>query len=144
MVPDSWFVKELWRQDPNLVVVWHPKKHRWQIRHWLDAHPAKPQRSVPFDVWRRKTALIRTVCYRDEEFYDIGFHPLDSRVLYALKLSRKLSLNPEQTARMVDESNKKIEDEWQRENNDIAREVAKSIYHHYREPSVDLGQKSPY
>jgi len=142
MVPDKYFVDELRRLDPNLVAVWNPRRHRWQIRHWL----VKPLHGDERDyrAWRVKSILIRTVCYRDEEFYDVGFHPLDNRVLHALKLCRIYSLNPEATARMVDESNKKVEAEWYRDNQDISREVAKSIYSHYREPSLDLGSKSPY
>lgn len=140
MVADRAFVEELRSLDPNYVVVWHPRLHRWQIRHWvLPHHPAD---ELDYYAWRAKSALIRTVCCRDDEFYDIGYHPLDERVIYALKLSRHYSLNPEATGRMVDDSNKKLEDAWDADNADISREVAKSIYSHYKEPKVDLGQRS--
>jgi len=139
-IPDRWFTRELRLLDPDLFVVFHPKLRRWQIRQWLLPHHKDAEQD--YHEWRRKSVLIRTVCYRDSEYYDIGYHPLDQRVLYALKLSRHYSLNPEQTARMVDESNKKLEDEWAVDNKDIAHEVAKSIWTHYREPMVDLGQRS--
>jgi hypothetical protein len=140
MTPDPWFVRELSILDKNLFVVWHPKVHRWQIRLWLLSHRKGAERN--YYEWKNRSMLIRTVCYRDGEYYDTGYHPLDQRVLYALKLSRHYSLNPERTARMVDENNKKLEDEWAADNADIAKEVATSIYHHYREPSIDLGQRS--
>lgn len=142
MTPDPVFVRELRILDPDLVVVWHPRRHRWQIRQWVLPHGKKDE--LDYYEWRKKSMLIRTVCYRDDEYHDIGYHPLDDRTLYALKLSRKLSLHPEQTARMVDDHNKRMDDQWADENNDIAREVAKSIWTHYREPSLDLGSKSPY
>jgi len=142
MVPDRNFVKELQILDPALVAVWHPRLHRWQIRQWILPRGRKDH--LDYYEWRKKAMLIRTVCYRDEEYHDIGYHPLDQRTLYALKLSRELSIHPEKTARAVDEANKKVEAEWAAENADLAREVAKSIYHHYREPSVDLGGRSRY
>jgi len=140
MTPDPWFVKELSVLDPDLFVAWHPKLNRWQLRLWILPHRKGDERL--YYIWKRRSMPSRTICYRDGEYYDIGYHPLDQRVLYALKLSMKLSLNPEQTARMVDESNKKLEDEWADNNKDIAHEVAASIYHHYREPTIDLGQRS--
>lgn len=140
MVADRSFVKELRLLDPELVSVWHPRIRRWQIRQWvLPHHPADARN---YYAWRAKSALIRTVCYRDDEFYDIGYHPLDERVIYALKLSRHYSLNPEAAGRMVDDSNKKLEAEWAAGNADIAREVATSTWEHYREKTVDLGQCS--
>ena len=139
-IPDPWFVHELAVLDKDLFVAWHPKLNRWQIRLWILPHRKGDERL--YYIWKRRSMPSRTICYRDGEYYDIGYHPLDQRVLYALKLSMKLSLNPEQTARMVDESNKKLEDEWADNNKDIAREVAKSIWTHYQEPSIDLGQRS--
>jgi len=140
MIPDRNFVKDLSIQDKDLIAVWHPRVKRWQIRVWVLPHRNGDERR--YNIWRLRSLPIQTVCYRDDEYYDIGYHPLDERVLYALKLSRKLSLNPEKTARMVDDSNKKLEDAWDADNADISREVASSIYSHYREPSIDLGQRS--
>ena len=140
MVADRVFVEELRSLDPNYVVVFHPRLSRWQIRQWvLPHHPAD---ELDYYAWRAKSALIRTVCCRDDEFYDIGYHPLDERVIYALKLSRHYSLNPEATGRMVDESNKKMEAEYTANNAEIAKETATAVYEHYREKTVDLGQRS--
>ena len=140
MVADPVFVKGLRMIDPELVSVWHPRLSRWQIRQWVLPHHHRDQHN--YYAWRAKSALIRTVCYRDDEFYDIGYHPLDERVLYALKLSRHYSLNPEATGRMVDDSNKKMEAEWAADNADIAKETATSIYEHFNEKTVDLGGRS--
>lgn len=140
MTLERWFVRELKLLDPDLFVSFHPRLKRWQIRQWVLSHTRRGV--ADYHEWRSRSALIRTVCYRDDEFYDIGFHPLDQRVLYALKLSRHHSLNPSATARMVDESNKKLEQKWAADNADISKEVATSIWKHYREPSVDLGQRA--
>jgi len=140
MVADRAFVRELRLLDPDLFAVWHPKVHRWQLRQWILPHGRGVERN--YGEWRIRSVLIRTVCYRDEEYYDIGYHPLDQRVLYAQKLSRYYSADPNKTATMVDEHNKKLEDAWAADNADISREVARSIYSHYREPSIDLGQRS--
>ena len=138
MIPERWFQRELHKQD--LFAVWHPRIHRWQIRSWILPHHRRGEQD--YYEWRKKSVPIRTVCYRDDEYYDIGFHPLDERVLYALRLSRHYSLNPEQTGRMVDESNKKLEQSWAADNADISREVAKSVYSHYKEFNVDLGGRN--
>ena len=138
--PYPWFTKELSILDKNLFAVWHPKKHRWQIRYWVLPHSLGAERN--YYEWKNRSTIVRTVCYLDGEGYDAGYHPLDQRTLYALKLSRHYSLSPGGVARMVDESNKKLEDEWAANNKDIAHEVAKSIWTHYREPSIDLGQRS--
>ena len=140
MIPDRNFVKDLSIQDRDLIAVWHPRVKRWQIRLWVLPHRKGDERR--YNIWRLRSLPIQTVCYRDDEYYDIGYHPLDARVLYALKLSRHYSLNPEKTARMVDDSNKKLEDAWDADNADISREVAKSVYSHYKEPTIDLGQRS--
>jgi len=140
MTPDPWFTRELSILDKDLFAAWHPRLKRWQLRLWILPHRKGDERL--YYIWKLRSMPTRTVCYRDSEYYDIGYHPLDQRVLYALKLSMKLSLNPERTARMVDDSNKKLEDEWAADNADIAKEVASSIWKHYQEPSVDLGQRS--
>jgi len=140
MTPDHWFIKELSILDKDSFVVWHPRTHRWQLRQWILPHSRGAERN--YIEWRVRSVLIRTVCYRDDEYHDIGYHPLDQRVLYAQKLSRHYSADPNKTAAMVDEHNKKLEDAWDAENNDISKEVAKSIYEHYREPRIDLGQRS--
>jgi hypothetical protein len=140
MVADRAFVHELRLLDPDLFAVWHPKVHRWQLRQWILPHGRGAERH--YGEWRVRSVLIRTVCYRDEEYHDIGYHPLDQRVLYAQKLSQYYSADPNKTAAMVDEHNKKLEDAWDADNADISREVARSIYSHYREPSIDLGRRS--
>ena len=140
MTPDPWFLKELSILDKDLFVVWHPRLARWQLRLWLLPHRRGAERN--YYEWRSRSALIRTVCYRDEDYHDVGYHPLDQRVLYAEKLSKHYSLDPNKTARMVDESNKKLEDEWAVDNAAIAKETASSIWSHYREATVDLGQRS--
>jgi hypothetical protein len=140
MSPDKWFLDELRLIDPQLFVVWHPRLHRWQLRQWVLPHGRDADRN--YYEWRSRSALIRTVCYRDGDYHDIGYHPLDQRVLYAEKLSKHYSLDPNKTARMVDESNKKLEESWDADNADISKEVAKSVWTHFREPSIDLGQRS--
>ena len=140
MTPDPWFSKELSILDKDLFVVWHPRIHRWQLRQWILSH--RQDADQDYGEWRSRSVLIRTVCYRDEEYHDIGYHPLDQRVLYAQKLSQHYSADPNKTAAMVDEHNKKLEDAWDADNADISKEVAKSIYEHYREPRIDLGRRS--
>lgn len=137
MIPDRHFVKELALFDKDLIAVFHPKRCRWQIRFWVLPRCRGDERH--YNIWRLRSVPIRTVCYLDGEGYDVGYHPLDARVLYALKLSRHYSLSPGGTARMVDESNKKLEDAWAADNADISREVASSIWNHYKEFRVDLG-----
>lgn len=142
MIPERWFVRALRLLDGDLIAVWHPKINRWQIREWMLPHRKGGERDYYY--WKRRSMPIRVVCYRDEDGRDAGYHPLDERTLYALKLSRHYSLNPDATARMVDESNAKLEAEYQADNQDIAREVAKGIWHHYQEPTVDIGQRGAY
>jgi hypothetical protein len=139
MQPDRSFLKELSALDPDLLVVWLPKIHRWQVRQWILRHRKGDEQD--YYIWKKKSIPIRIVCFRDDEGNDSGYHPLDQRVIYALKLSRHYSIDPEATARMVDASNAKLEQEWAAENADISREVATSIWKHYQEPSVDLGQR---
>lgn len=140
MTPDSAFTRSLSNLDKDLFAVWYPLTQRWMIRRWVSPHRRGDEQDLY--TWGKKSALVRIVCYRDKEYNDIGYHPLDERVIYALKRSRHLGLHPERVAREVDESNKKLEAEWEADNAEISKEMATSVWSHYREATVDLGERN--
>lgn len=134
----KWFQDEVQRIDPDWFVVFNPRRGRWQIRKWLQTH--KPSDLVCFERWAPKSIAVMTVCYQDEDNQkDIGYKELDYRTLLALKLSRWNADNPEALMRDIDEHNAKIEAEFEQGVEDMSKELAKSIWHHYREITLDMG-----
>jgi len=132
------FQEELQCCDPRFFAVWNPKKCRWQIRLWNVAHPTSWDLKS-MDSWLKKSQLHHTVCFRNDEYRDVGYKPLDQRTLFTIRKAVKDSENPEVTAREVDEHNEKIMLDSDKEVDLICNDLAKRLWHLNEEPTIYLG-----
>ncbi len=126
IVPD-WFKRELELIDKNYFCVWDGRKHRWIIRWWLVPHTKADERS--YEDYKRKSSTVMVVAKRDEKDRDIGYHPLDQRVLYTLKRRKHLSEIPlSQILRMVDEANEKVRSDYEKEDEGLIRQAVETAW----------------
>jgi hypothetical protein len=136
----AYFQHEVQLIDRDWFVCWNPRKDRWQVRIWLVDSTQERTPNAAFDIIARKSVAIMTVCFYDDSFTkDIGYKPLDARTLLALKISRRNADNPDAIAHDIDESNARLEAQWDAELDYMMKDAAKHAYKHFHEPSVYLG-----
>lgn len=119
MRPERWFAKELSLIDPTFYATFNERRQRWEIRKKTSDKDLLIMRVSQYDGWE-----------------DIGYHPLDRRVLHALKLSKFNRENPSVCLQAVDEANAKLEQEATAEVEDRARTVGNQIWRHFRTKTV--------
>lgn len=121
--PPNWFNRELKLIDKDYFAVWDSKIRRWVIRLWKLPHNKRDERS-PSDI-KRKSVPVLVVAERDNMSRDIGYHELDNRVLFSLKLRKRNSEIPtEKFLKMIDDANKEVEERADREIEDIVKDAA--------------------
>ncbi len=138
MIAPRWFQHEVKLIDQDYFVFFNEKKCRWEIRLW----------KKHFGRWTQdkenianNSLLVMTCCEYDENLNDIGFRPLDQRLLYALKKAKRNAENPLVVLREIDEANKKLEEEFDEAAEDAAREVVKSAWTIHHRHIFDIGKK---
>jgi len=82
------------------------------------------------------------VCKKDEDLNDIGYHPLDARVIHALKLGKYHSDNPEALIREVDEANEDLEKEADEEAEMAQGDLNRDLKRHYGKSAPDATYKN--
>ncbi len=101
MRAEKWFEKELKLIDKDYFVVWDDRIKRWVVM-WR--HPVVGSTSVMI------------VAKYDDTGQDIGYHPLDQRVLYALKRRKKISEKGfAELIREIDNANEELEQKFDAE-----------------------------
>lgn len=138
-IPD-YFQEELKRINPNYFAVCNYYLNRYEIRSW-DAGGDISKDAHLYGVWSKKSWLRLRVSMRNEDDEDIGFKPLDQRVLFALKKSEKESEDPERILREVDEANRQNELKIDRNLDQHFRDMANEIWKFCRTITVDQGGK---
>ena len=108
---------------------------RWLIRKWKSVHPINQR----FDTWRFNSVNILTVNETDEEDNDIGFHPLDRRVIDAMRMGFYWSRHSRRLLQEIDKNNTNIEEKAEAEDEYVHRHLAKMIWKYHREPTFDMG-----
>jgi len=127
MLSPKWFEKELSYIDPEYFVVWDGKKYRWQIRRWL-TKPTVWSRG-DWDNIMKNSVLILIVKYNDDRGRDIGYHPLDQRVLYTLKKAKKFTERPaHKILKEIDDANAELVKKAEQEEEEIIKDAAKIGY----------------
>ncbi len=137
-IPD-YFQKELKLIHPDFFAVYNYCTNRYEIRCWDESHNAWDIKD--HEACSRKSWLRLGVSVRDEDDRDIGFKPLDQRVLFALKKSEKESQDPERMLREVDEANEANEAKIDRNIDQHFRDMANDIWMFCREIKVDYGAR---
>jgi len=133
MRPERVFLRNLWAFDSRLFAIWNSRKQRWEIRRW---DRARAGRTGTWLEAARHSQLIMTVCHRDENFYDVGYMPLDERTIFALKKARREGENPGVVARGIEESNERLERSFDETMGLVAKDVAIDAWRHCDTHSV--------
>lgn len=127
MVAPREFLKELSLIDKDYFCVWDNKLNRWIIRWWRQPHRRGDE--LKENVVRRNSVIVMRVAFYGDKGYDIGYHPLDNRVLCALKRRKYLSeRRVEDILGEVDEANKKLEEYYEAEDEGYLREAFKTAW----------------
>ena len=126
LVPFS-FKKELQLIDKDYFCVWDDRRHRWIIRWWIKGHTKADLRS--YEDFCRKSIVVMIVAKYNHLGKDIDYHPLDQRVLYALKRRKYMSEQPiSKILKEVDEANEKLNQKALQEMEAVAKEVSAITY----------------
>jgi len=138
MVVSDYFQRELSLINPNYFAVCNHYLNRYEIRSW-DAEGEISSDAHLYGVYSKKSWLRLRVSVRNEDDEDIGFKPLDQRVLFALKKSEKESEDPERILREVDEANRLNEEKIDRNLDEHFRGMATEIWKFCRTITIDQG-----
>lgn len=141
MSPDPWIARAVKSEHPDLFVVWDSRRRRWTVRVWLTQSCRRPECR---DVWLKHSSLISTVCFRDAGGHDIGFKPLDERLLYALRRSRWLGEGVGRAQMEIDTANEKLEKEFDDLLKDASKDATIDAFKHFDQVTLDMGSAKPY
>lgn len=130
---DRWIQEELALTDSFCFAIFNPFSRRWEVRRWNGSYPQK----LNSHNWIKDSGIILTVCEQDDEtLLDIGYRPIDRRAVLAIAISTRNADNPKVVLHDIDESNRRLEESYDRELHCMAKDTAKGIYHHERELTV--------
>ena len=131
--------REMGLINPLYFVVFNPhiakREGRWQVRKW-DSHFARTDRNR---CWQLNSLPILTIRKEGESGGDAGYHPLDMRAVHAVKAGLAAARRAKEIALEVDAHNERLRQYWEDEEEYIYRYAAKTMWHHFREPTVILG-----
>ena len=119
---ERWIQRELKLINPLYFAVFDGKK--WRIRKWQSIHPLNHR----IECWQINSKNIMSVPY--------GM--LDRRAIDAVREGLWNALNAKKILLEIDRANDRQIYKAEIEDNLIARELAKSVWKHYREPSIFL------
>ena len=127
MLVPFWFKKDLQLIDKDYFCIWDDRRHRWIIRWWIKGHTKADLRS--YEDFCRKSIVVMIVAKYNHLGKDIDYHPLDQRVLYALKRRKYMSEQPiSKILKEVDEANEKLNQKALQEMEAVAKEVSAITY----------------
>jgi len=138
MLTPRWIQREIQAIDPantfRLFIIYDSEVNRWQVRKWLIRFPLKSDYKYN---WRFKSELCHTICKQDEEGLDIGYKPLDMRIIRAWQESNYIVNHAkEELMGELDDYNASLVANADKEIDYQSRAVAKDIYRHYNEPRI--------
>jgi len=122
MRAERWINRELRLINPLYFAVWD--KTTWRIRKWQSIHPLNHR----IENWQIASTGIMTVPYE----------LLDRRAIDAVREGLWNAINAKKILLEIDRNNDRLQDNAAIEDELIARELAKSIWHHYRESTIFL------
>ena len=136
MNAERYIQKELKCIHPAYFAVYNYENKRWEIRKWTGRKHKNPSR---YD-WMNNSKLIVIVRQEDEHGRDIGYEPLDMRIIKAIKKSNWLKVQwKERLVDKIDRNNERLMEQADAEIELLSRDMAREIYRYYREPRVFLG-----
>jgi len=118
VTPEAWFAKELRLANPNWVAKWNPQMGRWEIRHKIDG------------------GLIKRVHKTDDKGRDVGYLPLDRRVLIALAIGRRNAERLKEYTEEIDIMNEVLEEKGDQDMNLLCRDMAEMWWKYNRTHTV--------
>jgi len=150
MLAPAYIQRELQLIDPLYFIVYNPcitdginmsfGKGRWQIRMWSGVYPKR------LDLWNTDASEdILTIC--EEEFtqerglHDTGYLEISMADIHAIRKSHWWKLRWKEKIAALDERNDKKETASDEELNYQSKYVAKRIWRHLHEPTVNLSGK---
>lgn len=139
MKTPAYIQHEIGLVNPLYFVIFNPnlakKEGRWQVRKW-SSHYARIDRNR---CWQLNSVPILTIATYDERHIDIGYHPIDMRAVQAVKRGLAAARRAKEIALEVDAHNDRLREQWEKEEEYIFRYAAKTMWHHFHEPTVILG-----
>lgn len=124
--------------NPLYFLFWDEKGHWWEIRRWRNERWKRvPAKDRKFTI--AHSEFVRRCVYTDDQGHIIGYRPVDQRFVYEFKRGLYNARRIKYFLQEIDDANKKMERQKDAEQDYQHRAAAKSIYHHYQEPTVHLG-----
>lgn len=124
MRAERWIQHELQLTNPLYFAAWDSVTHTWRIRKWRSIHPLNHR----IRNWQFASLPIMTV----------GETMLDRRAIEAVREGLWNSVHAKMILQKIDKDNARQYESADVEDELLARELAKSIWHHYREPTIFL------
>ena len=124
MRAERWIQHELSLINPLYFVAWDNEYKLWRIRKWQSVHPLNHR----IENWQIASTPIMKV----------GEQMLDRRAIDAVREGLWNALNAKVILQQIDKKNARQYESAEIEDELLARELATSIWHHYREPTIFL------
>lgn len=137
MRPYLYFKKELQAIDPAYFAAFNHRHGRWQIRKLNTRFPMKRHYESPYCYF--VSDLIFIVCKEDKQGNDIGYQELDRRVIFTIQESNRFKDNIKKNIELIDAKNERLEQGFKKETEEMSKDLAKQIWHHYQTNSIYLG-----
>ena len=134
-----WIQRDLRLISSNYFAVYSESTRRWQVRKWVNLGYV-PKLGCTTD-WRDKSELILVVRKEDYIGNDIGYQNLDMRVIKTIQEGLYHARNMKQLVQEVDRANDKKDEDFSKNQEALARDMATRIWHKMQEPTVYLGGK---
>ena len=133
MRPTRFAEKELGLICNRYFPYYHPVKDRWEVRKWFSL-----QRKRYPEIF---SELIYTVKLENDEGQDIGYREVDQDVIDNMRLGFYLATKVKELDAQIEWDNQRMQEDEAEEEEWQYRQAAKSIWHHFKEPTVDVGQR---
>jgi hypothetical protein len=125
MHAQTWAQKELKLIDPRYFAVWDTKNKCFRVRKWYSTHPIDQKLSL----WESRSDNIAKLPPYEE---------INMAFVESMREGFYWARNAKMLLQEIDESNAKLEESEAREQDYMARYMAKEIYRIYREPRIIL------
>lgn len=126
MKASMYIQKELRAINSRYFAIYDEPHFKWRIRKWKSMHPI----NHVFENWTWDSEPITSLEVHED---------LDMGIIHAMNKGFYHARNYKRLLQEVDASNDKLEASHETETEDIGRDMAKQIWHHYQELTVDLG-----
>jgi len=131
-----WLNKELGLIKDSYFAVYNTLIKRWEFRRWNGVHVKSDLLNFGYLA---KSDEFHRICMRDKNGYDVGYREPTMKDVRAVRKSWWIKERIKKVLSTIDESNDAMGVSYEKDTDYIARDVAKRIWHRYREPTVYLG-----